>query len=85
MRDRLYTQIREGGGKIYLSETELDEYVVEEFSQIPKDEYKKMKLITNVPNTTTKYILCLSAGIPVCNHKWIIRCCEEVVRYLLFY
>jgi len=67
VRDRLYTQIIAGGGKIY-----------EDFNQIPKDDYKNTKLITNVPNTTAKSILCLSVGIPACNHKWIIRSCLEV-------
>lgn len=73
VRDRLYKQIEEGGGKIYLPN--IDD--VKEFSQIPKNEYKNITLVTNVPNTTAKNILCLSAGIPVCNHKWIIRCCTE--------
>ncbi|KAL6266928.1 hypothetical protein P5V15_000013 [Pogonomyrmex californicus] len=66
VRDRLHAQILAGGGKIY-----------ENFEKIPKDEYVDTKLITNVPNTTEKYILCLSVGISVCNHKWIIRCCTE--------
>lgn len=66
VRDRLHTQILAGGGKIY-----------EDFDQIPKDEYKNTKLITNVPNRTAKNILCLSVGIPAYNHKWIIRCCLE--------
>ncbi|XP_029162518.1 uncharacterized protein LOC114934067 [Nylanderia fulva] len=65
-RDRLHKQILAGGGKIY-----------EEFEQIPPEEYKSTKLITNVPNRTTKSILCLSVNIPACNHKWIIRCCSE--------
>lgn len=73
VRDRLHTQILAGGGKIY-----------EDFHQIPKDEYNNTKLIANVPNTTEKSILCLSAGISVCNHKWIIRCCAEVAQYFLF-
>lgn len=67
VRDRLRTQIIAGGGKLY-----------ENFEEIPKDEYKVTKLITNVPNTTMKGILCLSVGIPAYNHKWIIRCCLEV-------
>jgi len=66
-RDRLHAQIIAGGGKVY-----------EDFNQIPKDDYKNTKLITNVPNTTAKSILCLSVGIPACNHKWIIRSCLEV-------
>ncbi|XP_070172689.1 enolase-phosphatase E1 [Polyergus mexicanus] len=66
VRHRLHAQILAGGGKIY-----------EDFDQIPKHEYKNTKLITNVPNTTAKSILCLSVGIPACNHKWIIRCCSE--------
>ncbi|XP_011695261.1 PREDICTED: uncharacterized protein LOC105454382 [Wasmannia auropunctata] len=66
VRDRLRTQIEAGGGKVY-----------EEFDQIPKDEYENTMLVTNVPNTTSKSILCLSAGIPVCHHKWIIRSCAE--------
>ncbi|XP_050461708.1 uncharacterized protein LOC126856852 [Cataglyphis hispanica] len=66
VRERLHSQILAGGGKIY-----------EDFDQIPKDDYKNTKLITNVPNTTAKSILCLSVGITACNHKWIIRCCSE--------
>lgn len=70
VRERLHTQILAGGGKIY-----------EDFEEIPKNEYKNTMLITNLPNTTAKSILCLSVSIPVCNHKWIIRCCAEVIRY----
>jgi len=72
VRDRLHTQILAGGGKIY-----------EDFGQIPKDEYKNTILITNVPSTTAKNILCLSAGICVCNHKFIIRCCKEVTIFFV--
>ncbi|XP_066595932.1 uncharacterized protein [Prorops nasuta] len=66
VRDRLQEQITAGGGKIY-----------EKFEEIPKDEYKNTKLITNLPNHTAKSLLCLSVGIPSYNHGWIIRCCEE--------
>lgn len=67
IRDRLSRQIVAGGGKVYA-----------DFNEIPQDEYKNTKLITNVPNTTAKALLCLSVGIPVYNHNWIIRCCQEV-------
>ncbi|KOX79065.1 Tumor suppressor p53-binding protein 1 [Melipona quadrifasciata] len=66
IRDRLTKQIVAGGGKVYV-----------DFNEIPQEEYKNMKLITNVPNTTAKALLCLSVGIPVYNHNWIIRCCQE--------
>ncbi|CAK9799009.1 TP53-binding protein 1 [Anthophora quadrimaculata] len=66
VRDRLHTQIIAGGGKVYT-----------DFNEIPQDEYKHTKLITNVPNTTAKTLLCLSVGIPAYNHNWIIRCCQE--------
>ncbi|KOC62284.1 Tumor suppressor p53-binding protein 1 [Habropoda laboriosa] len=66
VRDRLNTQIVAGGGKVYT-----------DFNEIPQDEYKYTKLITNVPNTTAKTLLCLSVGIPAYNHNWIIRCCQE--------
>ncbi|KYM98984.1 PREDICTED: uncharacterized protein LOC108777119 [Cyphomyrmex costatus] len=66
VRERLHTQIKAGGGKVY-----------DDFEEIPKDEYENTILITNVPNTTAKNILCLSAGIIICSHKWIIRCCVE--------
>ncbi|PBC32602.1 Tumor suppressor p53-binding protein [Apis cerana cerana] len=66
IRDRLIKQIVAGGGKVYT-----------EFNEIPQDEYKNTKLITNVPNTTAKTLLCLSVGIPAYNHNWIIRCCQE--------
>ncbi|XP_053983485.1 uncharacterized protein LOC128878885 [Hylaeus volcanicus] len=66
VRDRLNTQIIAGGGKVYT-----------DFNEIPQDEYKSTKLITNVPNTTAKTLLCLSVGIPAYNHNWIIRCCQE--------
>ncbi|XP_072763554.1 uncharacterized protein [Anoplolepis gracilipes] len=69
VRDRLHAQILAGGGKIY-----------ENFDQIPREEYKNTTLITNVPNTTAKSVLCLSVGIPMCNHRWIIRCCSEGKR-----
>ncbi|XP_078046282.1 uncharacterized protein LOC144474828 [Augochlora pura] len=66
VRDRLIAQISAGGGKIYT-----------DFNDIPEDEYLSTKLITNVPNTTAKTLLCLSVGIPAYNHNWIIRCCQE--------
>lgn len=72
VRDRLKEQILAGGGKVY-----------ENFNEIPKNEYKNTKLITNVPNTTAKNIWCLSAGIPAYNHRWIIRCCLEVSQHFL--
>lgn len=74
VRDRLRSQIIAGGGKVY-----------EEFDDIPKNEYSNTKLITNVPNTTAKSILCLSVGIPAYNHKWIIRCCSEVSAHDFHY
>lgn len=76
VRDRLNNQIIAGGGKVYT-----------DFNEIPQDEYKNTKLITNVPNTTAKTLLCLSVGIPAYNHNWIIRCCQEVrisVKYHYF-
>ncbi|XP_076757867.1 uncharacterized protein LOC143427536 [Xylocopa sonorina] len=66
VRDRLNNQIVTGGGKVYT-----------DFNQIPQDEYRNTKLITNVPNTTAKTLQCLSVGIPVYNHNWIIRCCQQ--------
>ncbi|CAL7941672.1 unnamed protein product [Xylocopa violacea] len=66
VRDRLNNQITTGGGKVYT-----------DFNQIPQDEYRNTKLITNVPNTTAKALQCLSIGIPVYNHNWIIRCCQQ--------
>lgn len=72
IRDRLNKQIVAGGGKVYT-----------DFSEIPQDEYKNTKLITNVPNTTAKTLLCLSVGIPAYNHNWIIRCCQEVSIVIL--
>ncbi|KAG7207764.1 hypothetical protein KM043_009374 [Ampulex compressa] len=66
VRDRLQKQIIAGGGKVYT-----------DFNLVPKDEYKDTKLITNVPNSTAKSLLCLSVGIPAYNHKWIIRCCQQ--------
>ncbi|XP_011866762.1 PREDICTED: tumor suppressor p53-binding protein 1-like isoform X2 [Vollenhovia emeryi] len=66
VRERLHAQILAGGGKLY-----------EDFGEIPKDEYKNTILISNVPNTTAKTILCLSVGIRVCNHKWVSRSCNE--------
>ncbi|XP_076290946.1 uncharacterized protein LOC143214149 [Lasioglossum baleicum] len=64
--DRLIAQISAGNGKVYT-----------DFNDIPENEYKSTKLITNVPNTTAKALLCLSVGIPAYNHNWIIRCCQE--------
>ncbi|KAL0119608.1 hypothetical protein PUN28_007802 [Cardiocondyla obscurior] len=72
-RDRLQAQIISGGGKVY-----------DDFEQVPKEDYSDTILITNVPNTTAKSILCLSVGIRVCNHKWIIRCCTEEKLVSLF-
>ncbi|XP_003699282.2 uncharacterized protein LOC100877346 [Megachile rotundata] len=66
IRDRLNAQIVAGGGKVYT-----------DFNEIPQEEYKNTKLITNVPNTTAKTLLCLSVGIPAYHHNWIIRCCQE--------
>ncbi|XP_018349931.1 PREDICTED: uncharacterized protein LOC108753087 [Trachymyrmex septentrionalis] len=66
VRERLHEQILAGGGKIY-----------EDFEKIPENEYENTILITNVPSTTAKNILCLSAGIKICNHEYIIRCCSE--------
>ncbi|XP_043486768.1 serine-rich adhesin for platelets-like [Polistes fuscatus] len=66
VRDRLKTQIETAKGKIY-----------DDFDLIPKEEYKNTKLITNVPNTTAKNLLCLSVGISAYNHNWIIQCCQK--------
>ncbi|XP_034939912.1 nucleolar protein dao-5-like [Chelonus insularis] len=66
IRERLTSQIIAGGGKIY-----------ETFEEIPKEEYKSVKLITNVPNITAKSLLCLSVGITPYSHQWVIRCCQE--------
>ncbi|XP_011302885.1 tumor suppressor p53-binding protein 1 [Fopius arisanus] len=66
VRERLTAQITGCGGKVY-----------EEFKDIPVEEYKNTKLITNVPNITAKSLLCLSVGIHPVNHRWVIRCCQE--------
>ncbi|XP_015110583.1 TP53-binding protein 1 [Diachasma alloeum] len=66
VRERLTAQITGGGGKVY-----------EEFKDIPVEEHKNTKLITNVPNITAKSLLCLSVGIHPVNHRWVIRCCQE--------
>lgn len=66
-KDRVKKQLVNGGGTVYDS-----------FKQIPPAEYKKTKLITNVPNLTAKSIQCLSVGITAYSHKWVIQCCKEV-------
>ncbi|XP_063993434.1 TP53-binding protein 1-like [Diachasmimorpha longicaudata] len=66
VRERLTAQITGGGGKVY-----------QEFKDIPVEEFKNTKLITNVPNITAKSLLCLSVGIYSVNHRWVIRCCQE--------
>ncbi|XP_015596488.1 titin homolog [Cephus cinctus] len=66
VRDRLKKQIIAGGGRVY-----------DDLEQVPRDDYKKIKLITNIPNLTAKSIECLSLGIPAYNHNWIIRCCQQ--------
>lgn len=67
IRERLIAQIEGGSGKVY-----------DNFDELPKEEWKNTRLITNVPNATERSLLCLSAGIPSFNHQWIIRCCQEV-------
>ncbi|KAH0548768.1 TP53-binding protein 1-like [Cotesia glomerata] len=64
LRERLVDQITAGGGHVYNS-----------FDEIPPAEYKKTKLITNVPNITATSLLCLSVGIMPYNHQWIITSC----------
>lgn len=66
VKDRVKKQLINGGGTVY-----------DTFKLIPKTEYKNTKLITNVPNLTAKSIQCLSVGIPIYNHNWVIQCCRE--------
>ncbi|XP_046749546.1 TP53-binding protein 1-like [Diprion similis] len=66
VKDRVKKQLINGGGIVYDS-----------FKQIPQSEYKKVKLITNVPNLTAKSIQCLSVGIPTYSHNWVIQCCRD--------
>ncbi|XP_046624806.1 uncharacterized protein LOC124307320 [Neodiprion virginianus] len=66
VKDRVKKQLVNGGGIVYDS-----------FKQIPQSEYKKVKLITNVPNLTAKSIQCLSVGIPTYSHNWVIQCCRD--------
>lgn len=67
VKERIEEQLKAGGGTVY-----------ENFNQIPEDEYLTTKLITNIPNTTEKSLLCLSRGISAYNHQWVIRCCQDV-------
>lgn len=73
VKERIEEQLKAGGGTVY-----------ENFNQIPEDEYITTKLITNIPNTTEKSLLCLSKGISPYNHQWVIRCCQDVSFILLF-
>ena len=67
VRERLEQQLIAGGGKVY-----------QNFEDLPSSEYENTKLITNLPNQTAKYLLCLSVGISAYNHAWVIRSCKNV-------
>jgi hypothetical protein len=60
----LTEQITAGSGKLCCS-----------FEDVPKDKYDSCYLITDRPNQTEKFILCLAYGIQIVSHTWIIECC----------
>jgi hypothetical protein len=60
----LTEQIRAGSGKLYDS-----------FEDIPSNKYDSCYLITDRPNQTAKFILCLAYGIQIVSYTWIFECC----------
>jgi hypothetical protein len=60
----LTEQIRAGSGQLYDS-----------FEDIPSNKYDSCYLITDRPNQTAKFILCLAYGIKIVSYTWIIECC----------
>lgn len=66
--DRLTVQIKAGGGKVY---TSLD--------LVPTEERESTKLVTNAPSLHPERVLCFEVGVPAYSHRWIIRCCQQVI------
>jgi hypothetical protein len=64
-RSHLTEQIKAGSGKLY-----------DKFEDVPPSKYDSCYLISDRPNQTAKFILCLAYGIQLVSHAWIIECCE---------
>lgn len=67
-RSHLTEQIKAGCGKLY-----------DRFEDIPQSKYDSCYLISDRPNQTAKFILCLAHGIQLVSYTWIIECCETNV------
>jgi hypothetical protein len=61
----LTEQITAGSGKL-----------CSRFEDFPSNKYDSCYLITDRPNQTAKFILCLAYGIQIVSHTWIIDCCK---------
>ena len=46
------------------------------FEDVPPSKYDSCYLISDRPNQTAKFILCLAHGIQLVSYAWIIECCE---------
>jgi hypothetical protein len=46
------------------------------FEDVPPSKYDSCYLISDRPNQTAKFILCLAHGIQLVSNAWIIECCE---------
>ena len=64
-KSHLTEQIKAGGGKLY-----------DRFEDVPPSKYDSCYLISDRPNQTAKFILCLAHGIQLVSYAWIIECCE---------
>jgi hypothetical protein len=67
-RSCLTEQIKAGSGKLY-----------DRFEDVPAIKYDSCYLISDRPNQTAKFILCLAHGIQLVSYAWIIECCETNV------
>lgn len=65
-KDRLKKQLSNGGATVYNN-----------FDDIPSKLWKSTYLISNKPNISAKYIQCLTIGIRLVCHDWVIRSCNE--------
>ncbi|XP_054287472.1 TP53-binding protein 1-like isoform X2 [Macrosteles quadrilineatus] len=65
-RNRLQLQIRNGGGKVYNS-----------FSEVTKEDLPNTYLITDKQCNTPLYLQCLVNNVPIYSHQIVIMCCAK--------
>lgn len=44
---------------------------------VPSQKLGQTYLIANRPSRTAAYVACMAAGVRICCHDWVIRCCAE--------